>query len=65
MCLVDLKDHVDAVYDVTIAYSNTGGKAGGKKIQRISAPSLTGKLNPNPEGVAVGPHMFSRPQGSC
>ena len=43
MCLVGLKDHVDAVYDVTIAYSNTGEKTGGEKIQRITAPSLTGK----------------------
>ena len=59
MCLVGLKDHVDAVYDVTIAYSNTGEKAGGEKIQRVSAPSLTGKLNPNPEGegAAVGSHV--------
>ena len=33
-------DHVDAVYDVTIAYSNTGEKTGGEKIQRVTAPSF-------------------------
>ena len=56
MCLVGLKDHVDAVYDVTKAYSNTGEKQVGKNRERSSPPSLTGKLNPSPEGVAVGPY---------
>ena len=34
-----------------------GRKVVGRKYRGVSAPSLTGKLNPYPEGAVVGPHV--------
>lgn len=56
MCLVGLEGHIDAVYDVTIAYSNTGEGTGGDTINRTPTPSLTEFLT----GICPQVHIHLR-----
>lgn len=44
-----MKDYLDAVYDVTVAYEGTVDHKGQRKL----APSMTGELRPMRHSVAI------------
>lgn len=56
-----MKDYLDAVYDVTVAYEGTVDHKGQRKL----APSMTGELRPMRHAVAICLFIISRTNFRC